>query len=248
MLNKNSLADCLHRKRISRLDTLLHIIAVDVDTPKKVQAIKALGRRAGCTEIQKWNVSDILKRSKGLAISLPEGWILASGGREHLQSLGILSTEKSVKVLNHLQQLRAKSEKINNSDTREFINETILAYEVGLYRSSIVLSWVGAVSLLYDNVIKTSLADFNSEAKRRDAKWKDVKIKDDLARMKESDFLDILGSPPISIIGKNLKEELKNSCLKLRNACGHPSSLQIGEHKAAAHIEILILNVFSKFG
>jgi hypothetical protein len=65
--------------------------------------------------------------------------------------------------------------------------------------------------------------------------------------VKEADFLDIIGSPPLSIIGKNLKEELKNNCLKLRNACGHPSSLQIGENKASAHLEVLILNIFSKF-
>jgi hypothetical protein len=65
--------------------------------------------------------------------------------------------------------------------------------------------------------------------------------------MKESDFLDIIGSPPISLVGKNVKEELKNNCLRLRNACGHPSSLQIGENRVSAHLEVLILNVFAKF-
>jgi hypothetical protein len=29
--------------------------------------------------------------------------------------------------------------------------------------------------------------------------------------------------------------------------CGHPNSLKIGEHAVAAHVEVLILNVFSKF-
>ena len=65
--------------------------------------------------------------------------------------------------------------------------------------------------------------------------------------MKESDFLDIIGSPPLSILGQNTKEELKNNCLKLRNACGHPGSLAIGENKVAAHLEVLMLNIFSKF-
>jgi hypothetical protein len=51
---------------------------------------------------------------------------------------------------------------------------------------------------------------------------------DDLALMKEYEFLQIL--PTISVIGKNVKQELEQ-CLKLRNACGHPNSLSIGEHR-----------------
>ena len=247
MLNKSQLPDSLHKRRLGRQDALLLILAVDVDTPKKVATIKALGREAGYTEIQKWNVSVILKRSKGLAIRLPEGWSLTSRGRNYVQSLRVVSPGKSIKVVNHAQQLRAELSKISDSDTIAFVEEAIAAYEGGLYRSSVVLSWVGSVSLLYDHVMKTSLVDFNAEAKRRDVKWRDAKIKDDLARMKEADFLDIIGSPPLSIIGKNMKEELKNNCLKLRNACGHPSSLQIGENKASAHLEVLILNIFSKF-
>ena len=50
----------------------------------------------------------------------------------------------------------------------------------------------------------------------------------------------------LSIIGKNVKQEL-DKCLSLRNSRGHPNSLVIAEHNVAAHIEILILNVFKKF-
>ena len=112
---------------------------------------------------------------------------------------------------------------------------------------SFSLSWVGAVGLMYNHVITKDLASFNAEAQRRDPKWKAAQTPDDLARMKEGDFLDIIATQPLSIIGKNVKEELKNNCLQLRNACGHPSSLVIGENKVAAHLEILILNVFSRF-
>ena len=48
------------------------------------------------------------------------------------------------------------------------------------------------------------------------------------------------------MIGKNVKDELE-SCLKLRNACGHPNSLKIGEHRVASHIESLILNVYDVY-
>jgi hypothetical protein len=100
------------------------------------------------------------------------------------------------------------------------------------------------VAVLYDHVVNTALAAFNAEASRRDAKWKDAKTTDDLARMKEHDFLNLLEA--ISMIGKNVKQELQN-CLTLRNGCGHPNSLRIGDNRVAAHIEVLLLNVFMKF-
>jgi hypothetical protein len=62
--------------------------------------------------------------------------------------------------------------------------------------------------------------------------------------MKEANFLQVLET--ISVIGRNTKQELEE-CLKLRNATGHPTSLKYGESKVAAHIEILIMNVFAKF-
>jgi hypothetical protein len=69
---------------------------------------------------------------------------------------------------------------------------------------------------------------------------------DDLARMKEHDFLETLTAISVAGTGKNVKEELQQA-LKLRNACGHPNGLKIGEHTVAKHLEILMLNVFSKF-
>jgi hypothetical protein len=103
---------------------------------------------------------------------------------------------------------------------------------------------VGAVAVLYDYVVANALSGFNAEAKRRDGRWRDAKNSDDLARMKEYDFLQVLEST--SALGKSVKAELEG-CLKLRNGCGHPSSLAIGEHRVNAHLETLVLNVFAKF-
>jgi hypothetical protein len=103
---------------------------------------------------------------------------------------------------------------------------------------------VGALAVLYDYVIASHLAEFNAEARRRDAKWPDAKTLDDLARMKEHDLLQVLEAT--SLIGKSVKAELEG-CLKLRNGCGHPNSLQLADNRVAAHIETLVLNVFSVF-
>lgn len=106
------------------------------------------------------------------------------------------------------------------------------------------MSWIGAVAVLYNHIHANHLKAFNIEAKRIDSKWKDAITTDDLARIRESDFLDRITT--LSIIGKNVKKELKN-CLDLRNSCGHPNSLQISANTAARHIEVLLLNVFKNF-
>jgi hypothetical protein len=106
------------------------------------------------------------------------------------------------------------------------------------------LSWVGAVSLLYGHVAANRLSAFNAEATRRDARWKVARTEDDLALMKEHDFLNVLEA--ISVIGKSVKQELQ-AALTLRNACGHPNSFKLGPARVAAHVESLVLNVFQKF-
>jgi len=88
------------------------------------------------------------------------------------------------------------------------------------------------------------LADFNGAAQRTDPKWKVAKTRDDLAKMKEANFLVVCESA--SILGKSVKQELEG-CLTFRNGCGHPNSLRTGENRVSGHIETLILNVYSVF-
>lgn len=247
LLPEPELRKCLHRRRLPRQDALLLIMSVNVDSPKDVQTIKAIGRNAGLAEILKWNASDILGKAKGLAIRLPEGWSLTSDGRKHVATLDVFPHKKTPRVVNAVQDLRAAVENVPDKQVADFLSEAVTCFETGLNRACVVLSWVGAVALLYNHVIAKHLSAFNTEAQRRDPKWKPAKTADDLVRMKDADFLDIIAASPLSIIGKNLKEELKNNSLQLRNACGHPSSLAIGPNKVAAHLGILILNVFSKF-
>ena len=140
--------------------------------------------------------------------------------------------------------LRALLPRLVNDNTRHFVEEAIKCYEAELYRSAIVMSWLAAIDVLHKDVHQTHLSAFNAEAKRVDTRWRDAKTTDDLGRMAEADFLDCIAA--ISVIGKNVKKELKD-CLDRRNGCGHPNSLQIGANTAAHHIEILLLNVFQKF-
>jgi hypothetical protein len=247
LLTESELRDSLHKKHLSRRDKVLMILSVDSNNPKNGVRIKELARSAGLPEIHRWNLTDILAKAKQYAMKLPDGWILTSDGRDLVDSLGVIPNKQSPQVVKTATQLRNLLSNIPSRQTAAFLDEAISCFEAGYYRACVVLSWVGATSLLYDNVVKHHLSAFNTEAQARDNKWRPAKTNDDLAKMKDSDFLDIISSPPLSIIGKNVKEELKNNCLQLRNACGHPSSLAFGENKVAAHLEILILNVFQPF-
>jgi len=239
-VTKEQLKDMIHNFSLSRLDILIILLSVDSNSPKQVETIKKLGVFGGLRKITTWNISDILARSKGLAVRSPSGWELCKLGKERAMALGVDSSP----IVAVKSQLRDILRSINNPQTHDFLDEAIKCLEAKYLRAAVVLTWVGAVSLLYDYVLKNRLLDFNNEASRRNAKWKIANNKDDLGNMKEYDFLQILGS--ISVIGKNVKEELE-SCLKLRNSCGHPSSLKIGENRVASHIEVLMLNIFSKF-
>jgi len=242
LLPSDSLKDILHRPGLSKADRLLFCLAVDVKKPKSVQEIKSLCIQGGLNKAKKWNISQMLGRSKGYAVRTPDGWELTSDGKIHVSTLaGPLIKPVVTKVAS---SLRTHLSKIANAQTAAFVEEAILCFESGYKRAAAVLSWAGAVSLLYDHVIKSELQAFNTEAKKRFPKWKAAKKESGLAKMREYDFLQVLEA--ISVIGKNEKEELEQ-CLKFRNACGHPSTLKIGETRVASHIETLILNVYSQF-
>ena len=224
-----------------RLDKLLFLLA-SFEHPCQVAEVRKLAQEAGYRIPQTWNVSTSLLRSEGKAIRIPSGWEITDAGRRHLLDLGVVSGILAQSVV--ATDLRDALSGIRNVDTRSFVEEAVTCYETGLYRSAIVMSWVGAVAVLHDHIETHYLAAFNSEATRRSQKWKPATTTDDLGRMKEGDFLDVICS--LSVLGPNVKTELK-SCLSRRNACGHPSSLRVAANTAAHHLEVLLLNVFARF-
>ncbi|MBW7996824.1 MAG: hypothetical protein FVQ81_09720 [Candidatus Glassbacteria bacterium] len=240
MLDSTDLKTWLHRD-LSQRDKLLLILAT-FDAPCQVKEMKDRAKDAGLRIPAAWNPSAALGKSKGLAIRTPQGWEITDAGRQHLRNLGV--TKISPAAVQVATDLRAELSNIKSADTRAFVEEAIRCHEAELYRSAIVMSWLSAVDVLHNHVQGKHLKAFNAEAKRVDAKWKDAKTTDDLGKMGEADFLDRIAA--LSIIGKNVKEELK-TCLKRRNGCGHPNSLKIGANTSAHHLEILLLNVFKVF-
>jgi hypothetical protein len=242
LINKAALKDLVHQPALSNSNRLLLCLAADPLKARTVSDIKEVAYSAGLRKAKNWNVSAYLSGTKGLAIRTSIGWELTSTGQAHVRS--IAGPYIATPLLSTASSLRSHLPAISSLETRTFVEEAIRCLEANLLRASVVLSWVGALSLLYDHVISRKLSEFNVEAKKKDPKWKLASSRDDLAKLKEHDFLQICHA--ISIIGKSVKDELE-TCLKLRNGCGHPNSLKIGELKVSAHVESLMKNVFLVF-
>lgn len=244
MLRPEQLKDFLHRKGLSRLDQLLIVLSSGAG-PTKVADIKKIAASGGLRKANSWNVSDVLSRGKGLAVSVPGGWELTATGRSHV--VGLVGAPES-RIQNVASSIRAHLAQVTSPAVKKFLEEAASCFEHGYYRAAIVLSWAGAVSVLHERVIAHHLSAFNAEAARRTATskqpWRPAVTADDLGEMKEHEFLQVIAA--INIIGKNVKQLLENA-LKLRNSCGHPTSVDVAENMAASHLEVLILNVFTKF-
>lgn len=240
MIKPDELKTWLHRN-LSQADKLLLILA-SFEGPCTISALKDRASKSGLRIGPSWNPSTVLRRTKGLAINVPDGWEITDSGRQHLRNLGVGGVSPA--AVQVASDLRAHLTEIGNPEVRTFVEEAVKCFEAELLRSAVVMSWVGAVAVLQDYVVRHKLPLFNAEAKRVNGSWKPAVNSDDLSRMKESDFLDRLAA--ISVIGKSVKERLKVQ-LDLRNACGHPNSFALGPHTVTSHIEILILNVFKRF-
>lgn len=240
MLSIEALKDLLNMEGISNQNRCLLCLAADPLGPRTIAQIVEVAEVAGLRVARKMNVSRYLSRATGLAIRTPKGWELTTKGKAHVGSITAPFVGGPVGEV--ATSLRAALASISNAQTRAFVEEAVQCFEKHLFRAAVVLSWVGAVAVLYDHVIANRLADFNAEVLKRDPKWKAAKTKDDLGKLKEYEFLQILAA--LTVISKNVKEELE-ACLKFRNACGHPTSLKFGENRVSGHIETLILNVYS---
>lgn len=242
MLTKKQFRDLISSSEYPQRDKIFFALLFRDNQPLSINEIRSLLEVNGLKKVRQWNINTILDRAEGLVIETVEGWELTTNGLEYIYGTSKKNTEESSRKIND--SLRILLPQIKNQNTSKFVEEAIQSYEYKLYRSAVVLSWVGAIAVLYDYVLSNRLSDFNIESIKRDSKRKPVKNMDDLAKISEHEFLEILES--ISVFGKSVKQELQ-ARLKMRNGCGHPNSFHLSDNMVAAHIESLIVNVFTQF-
>ena len=146
---KIDLKNLLGNEELSRKEKVL-LILLSKEHEMQVREIKENAIKNGLLESRNWNFSQILSDLKGKATKLPNGWLITNQGKNAIIDLGVVeaSPTKSVKPT-----LRKYASKISNPQVSEFAEEAISALEVGLLRSAVVLSWVGAVSILQHEVV-----------------------------------------------------------------------------------------------
>lgn len=241
LVPESQLKDMLSITGLRQMDRALLILGARDPAPMRVKEIRALGKAHGLKAAGTFNASGFLAGSSGLATSTPAGWELTRSGRDRVAHLlrehGAMTSPVVVSTLRH------HAATLTSPAIRSFVHEAVICFETNQLRAAVVLSWIGAVAVLQEEVIAHYIDEFNKEAARRDARWKPARSPSDLARLKEYDLLQVIAA--IGMIGKDVKQELE-ACLKLRNSCGHPNALKIGESRVASHIETLILNVFQR--
>lgn len=240
LATRESAKEAIHSQPLTQLEVLILCLDAGENEVVSTKDLVNLAVELGVAAAKKWNISTVLTRGRGLIIREPEGWCLSSSGKRRAAELNPASLLQETSG-----ELHECTKGLENTNAKQFLEEAIKCLDSGCMRASVVISWIGAISVLYQFVLKKHLASFNAEAHRRNPKWKNAQSFDDLANMKECDFLEVVCA--LSIIGKSVKQELE-ACLKLRNGCGHPNSLVLGELRVKAHIETLINNVFRPFG
>ncbi|MGE3475468.1 MAG: hypothetical protein AB7H70_06635 [Rhodospirillaceae bacterium] len=241
MLSLDEASSLLHSEKRGRLEASLILLAIG-DGGKSVAAVKKLARDCGLRNTSSWNFSDIFGKSKGLALLRDGEWVLSGIGRNRVSKLAGLNEQPTV-VKKVTANVRQYLPKVGSADARDFIAEAVACFEASQYRAAVILSWVGAISLLQDRVVRKFLPEFNAAMKAREPRWKDARDTEELGKVRERDFLEVLAG--IGCITKSVKQILQDQCLSLRNSCGHPTKLKIGENHVAAHLDTLILNVYA---
>jgi hypothetical protein len=214
------------------------------DGPMKANDVRAVARQNGWRDGATSVPGDFLKHTKN-AIYVPTGWTVTEACKRSLADRGLVNPGGVLTPVT--EALERYLTDVHDPDKARFVEEAIECVKNKAYRSAIVLTWVGAVYLLYQHVLKNRLTEFNQEGHRRFQKkgWNDVANVDDLAAaVTESIFLNMLEH--IGVVSKAEQKELQN-CLDRRNTAGHPNSAAFEEVTVGAHIHELIAKVYSKY-
>jgi hypothetical protein len=236
----SKLRDNLALKSLSKTDKFLLIVA-NHDGPIENSEIKAIARENGWRDGADSAPASFLSKSTQ-AILLPKGWTITEAGRKKFEALGHISP---IGVLTPVTAaLEGYLLTVRDPNKARFVEEAVSCVKGKNYRAAIVLTWVGAVYLLYNHIINHKIVVYNTEIRRRWPKMKDANCIDDLSALKENEFLSVIEH--LKIITPAERKEL-SSCLDRRNTAGHPNSHLFEEVTVGSHIQTLITSVYSKF-
>jgi site-specific recombinase XerD len=129
-------------------------------------------------------------------------------------------------------------EKVTDREEKDYLLEGLKCFKANALRAGVIFLWSAAAYKIQKqcmtkgvNLINTELQAINRGAKR-------ITVLEDFEYIKDSNLLDL--ACRLRIIDKHKKDELKNTCLDLRNKCGHPGNYKPKEQKIKAFVEDII--------
>jgi len=134
---------------------------------------------------------------------------------------------------------------LDSPKERDYLIEALSCMQVGALRASVLLIWNACLYNIRQKCIDLNeFKKLNEEAKKQYNKAKQIKKIEDFEHL--TDKTTIIVSCNIGVFTKFQKDILIDSCLSLRNKCGHPSDYSPEEFAVKAFIENIIKIVFEK--
>jgi site-specific recombinase XerD len=128
--------------------------------------------------------------------------------------------------------------KVKDKEERDYLLEGIKCFKANALRAGVIFLWTAAVYKIQKKCLTQSVGYINTELKKIYPKAKDIKVIEDFEYIKDEFLLDLACN--IKVLDKTIKEELKNTCLDLRNKCGHPGKYKPKAQKIKAFVEDII--------
>lgn len=128
--------------------------------------------------------------------------------------------------------------KVKDKQERDYLLEGIKCFKANALRAGVIFLWSSAVYKIQKKCISINLGYVNTELKKIYPKAKDIKVIEDFEYIKDEFLLDLACN--IKVLDKTIKEELKNTCLDLRNKCSHPGNYKPKAQKIKAYVEDII--------
>lgn len=211
-----------------------------------VEALRANLKRARVPKADKFNLADTLSKSAPFVDTIGKDgnrflWALTDAGKEEVRKALNLPA-KDIEIENDVSTIDALIAVIGDEDIKDYLTESTKCLQVNALRASVVFLWSGAIKKIRDDVIACGTQNVTAAVQKHDPKAKTVRKLDDLVLVKESVLL--LAAQDLGIFDKNQRTVL-DSCLDLRNKCGHPGKYKVGPKKVGGFIEDVIGIVFN---
>ncbi|MHC8943060.1 hypothetical protein ACYX78_00180 [Advenella incenata] len=200
-------------------------IACDLAAPKNVAARLSEGLKAKPPKFIKSNGGYKLHRHRRVTLSSQ------------------LGAEKI--ILETCATLRGLENKVPDGPAKEFLKETVICFESGANRATIVMAWILAMDNMYSYILANKLNEFNAAvAQAKGMRISAVVQRDDFTEMKEVKFIELCRAAKIisNSVGKVLNQKLD-----IRNSSAHPSGVVVSRSKVIDFVEDLVQNVLLKY-